>query len=240
MWKAFYTCVLLLSCFTRVQAQVRTMNGYLRDSLTRQPISGGTIINATTGKSVKTNSYGFFRLDVANHNRIYAVANAYRFDTLTYSPLFVDTVTIFLSPTGSLLPGVTVTSQYSKYQLDSIERRRAFEEARGTVMPTVASTPSLGFGLTINLDRFFKDKYKYQKRQERTFNKTEQATYVFYRFPPEMVSSYTGLKGEQLQVFMLRYTPSYTWLREHPSDVDVMYYLNEKLKEFKRRERGSQ
>jgi hypothetical protein len=235
--KAVYACFMLLLAFTNVQGQVRTINGYLRDSITHYPISGGTITNATSGKRIQSDERGFFRLEAKANDPLYAVAPAYRFDTLIYSPLFADTITIYLSPTGAVLPTVTVTAQYTKYQLDSIQRREAFEENKGTVMRRVAPTPSTSFGLTINLDRFFKKKYQRQKQQERTFRKTEEALYVHYRFSPQLVSYYTGLKGEQLRAFMLRYTPSYNWLRQHPSNEAVMYYLNEKIKEFRASQR---
>lgn len=233
MLRILYISIILVFGYTNVQAQGITLNGYLRDSTNHSPIIGGTVMNATTGKSVKTNELGFFRLPVTYNDRLYAVATAYHFDTLTYSPLFVDTVTIYLSPSGAMLPGVTVTSQFSKYQLDSMQRKAAFDAARGPEMHTVANPTSSAFGMNINLDRFFKKKYKNQRRQEHTFGKTEEALYVHSRFSPEMVSSYTGLTGEELRVFLLRYTPSYIWLREHPTDAEIMYYLNDKLKEFR-------
>ena len=233
MGKIYALLVVFFFSLTNVQAQGKYMNGYLRDSTTHFPISGGTITNASTGQRVITDTKGFFRLEAAPNDRLYAVAHTYRFDTLTYSTLFADTVTVYLSPTGSVLPTVTVTAQYSKYQLDSLQRRTEFAEARGQALRTVASTPSAGFGLTINLDRFFKKKYQNKNKEEHTFRKAEEAAYVHYRFSPQVVAYYTGLKGEELRTFLLRYTPSYTWLRQHPSNDAVMYYLNDKIKEFK-------
>lgn len=236
MKKCFYpTIAILLFCCTTVQAQV--LNGYLRDSITHFAISGGTITNATNGRSVKTDNRGFFRLRAEPRDRLYAVANAYRFDTLTYTTLFRDTVIIYLSPTGAVLPTVTVTAAYTRYQLDSIERRRAFEEVRGPEMRTIASQPSTGFGLTINMDKFWKKEAKEKRRIERAYRQSEEEAYVHYRYSPEVVAYYTGLKGDELKAFMQRYTPSYEWLRGHPSNDDVMYYLNEKLKDYKAKKR---
>lgn len=232
MKKSLYLLLAMgLFCCTAVQAQV--INGYLRDSITHYPIGGGTITNATNGRSVKTDGRGFFRLRAAPNDRLYAVANAYRFDTLTYSPLFSDTIIIYLAPTGAVLPTVTVAAEYSRYQLDSIARRKAFEAARGPELRTIASTPSTGFGLTINMDKFWKKEAKEKKRIERAYQQSEKETYVYYRYSPELVAYYTGLKGDELKAFMQRYTPSYEWLRQHPTNEDVMYYLNEKVKEYK-------
>jgi hypothetical protein len=185
-------------------------------------------------KSVRTDRNGFFRLQVAPNDFIYAAATAYHYDTLRYSLLFGDTVTIFLSPSGTILPNVTVTSQYTKYQLDSMERKGAFEENRGHVLNAVSRPNSNNFGLGINLDRFFKKKYKGKKRVERTFKNTEERAYIDYRFSPKLVSSYTGLKGDSLRMFFYRYSPGYQWLRQHPTNDEVLFYINEKLKEYKR------
>ncbi len=57
--------------------------------------------------------------------------------------------------------------------------------------------------------------------------------YIDYRFSPHVVAYYTGLKGDELRNFLRFYTPDYTWLRQHLSDEDVLYYLNDKLKIYK-------
>lgn len=235
MLKAFYLIVVFALGSMHLHAQVKTLNGFLLDSTTHFPIRGGTLTNATTGKRVTTDEKGFFHIEVAPNHVLYAVSKDYRFDTLTYSSLFADTVLIYLSPTGAVLPTVTVTALYNKYQLDSIRRKDVFDEHRRRLLPVVASSPSSGFGLTVNLDRFLKKKYNQRKRQERTFRKTEEALYVHYRFSPALVAHYTGLRGEELQAFMLRHTPSYEWLRQHSSNESVMYYLNEKIKEHNAR-----
>jgi hypothetical protein len=58
----------------------------------------------------------------------------------------------------------------------------------------------------------------------------EKSAYVNYRFSPYTVAYYTGLKGEKLLAFLHKYTPTYEWLRQHPTQEDVLLYINEKLK----------
>jgi len=86
--------------------------------------------------------------------------------------------------------------------------------------------------LVINLDRLFKSKYKHQKKAEQSFNETEKMEYVDYRFSPQLVAFYTGLKGDALLDFMKRYKPSYEWLRQHPYREQLIYYISNKLKFF--------
>jgi hypothetical protein len=203
--------------------------------MTLYPIAGGTITNWNTKKKITTDGNGFFRIEAKDGDLIYAQASRYAYDTLRTSLLFNDTITIYLAPTGDVLPVVTVTSGYTKYQLDSISRIRTFLEARGTALNTVSRSNSSGFGIGLNLDRVFKDKYKNRKRQEELFEKTERFNYVEYRFPANLVAYYTGLKGEALREFIYQYTPSYEWLRQHPTNEEVMWYINDKLKEYRRK-----
>lgn len=209
------------------------VNGFLRDSVTLFPIANGTITNTATHKKVNSNQNGFFKIEAAPNDFIYASAKSYHFDTLKYSFIFTDTITIYLSFSGNVLPAVTVKGQYSRYQLDSIDRRKEFDKSRGTVLKTLSTNHPSGFGLTFNLDKVFKDKYKYRKRDERIFSTLEKTAYVDYRYSPNVVNYYTGFKGDELRKFMKLYTPSYEWLRQHTSNEDVLYFINEKLKEYK-------
>lgn len=233
MFKLYHLLLILTISSFKVKAQSSTVNGFLLDSITHFPVDYGTITNATQKKTVRSNEKGFFRLEVAPNDFIYAIAKSYRYDTLTYSFLFSDTITIFLSPADNILPNVTVRTTYNKYQLDSIDRKTEFEQNRGTTLSTLSSSHPSGFGLTFNLDRFFKKKYKYKKRNEQSFTNREKMAYIDYRFSPHLVAYYTHLKGEPLRDFMHRYTPDYNWLRQHTTNEDMVYYINDKLKAFK-------
>jgi hypothetical protein len=232
MLKHYFAIITLLFVISNANGQQRWISGYLRDSSTHFPIAKGTISNPAEGKKIETDVNGFFRIRVSSNDLLYAFAPSYRYDTLRYSILYGDTLTMYLAPLGNVLAGVTVRSQYTKYQLDSMNRRAAFEEMRGKTLNAIASNRSTGFGLTFNLDRFTKKKYRNKKKEENLFEKTERMAYINYRFSPQLVASVTGLKGDSLRRFMFRFTPAYEWLREHPSDDDVFYYINDKLKEY--------
>jgi hypothetical protein len=225
--------VILIFITSVVFAQQRVVNGFLRDSVTLFPIADGTITNSTTNKTVKTDNNGFFKLAATPNDFIYASAKSYHFDTLKYSFIFTDTITIYLSFSGNVLPAVTVKGQYSKYQLDSMERRREFDQSLGTNLKTLATNHPSGFGLTFNLDKVFKKKYRNQKGDEKLFTTLEKIAYVNYRFSPNLVAYYTGFKGDKLRTFMNLYTPAFEWLRQHTTNEDVLYYINDKLKIYK-------
>jgi len=231
----YFTLFILIVSSIKVEAQ-QPILGYLRDSITLFPISGGTITNWNTKKKVQTDGNGFFRVEAKSNDLIYAQAARYTYDTLRASILFNDTITIYLSPTGDVLPVVIVTSGYTKYQLDSLGRIRSFLLARGTPLNTVSRSNSSGFGIGLNLDRVFKDKYKDRKKQEELFERTERFNYIEYRFSAQMVAYYTGLKGDALRDFIYQYTPGYEWLRQYPTNEEVLWYINDKLKEYKKKQ----
>lgn len=234
MFRQFAFALMLLFLVTATNAQQRMVGGHLRDSLTQLPIRGGTLTNAATKQRVQTDSRGFFVLRAAPNDLIYARAPKYKQDTLRYSALFADTITILLAPAAIVLQNVTVESGYAQYQMDSFSRRAEFEEARGYPLTAVDRSRHEGFGLVINLDRFFKKKYRGKRAAERMFNNMEKQAYIDHRFPPQMVAFYTGLKDGELLDFMRQYTPSYEWLRQHPSREEMVGYLSVHLKAYRK------
>ncbi len=233
MRKRFYLLAVFIIATAVTNAQARFIYGFLRDSITYFPIAEGTVTNASTNKEVQSDKDGFFRLQVSPNDFIYAVAKSYHYDTLKYSFINTDTITIYLSPIGDILPNVTVTTRYNKYQLDSIQRRADFEKLRGTNYRTLSTDHPSGFGLTFNLDPLLNKKDRVKRNAGKIFSKTEEMEYVNYRFSPHLVAYYTGLKGDALSTFMNRYTPDYSWLRKHLTNEDVMLYINDKLKKYK-------
>lgn len=234
MQKALFFLFSFLFCYIRVSAQQKVLSGYIKDSSTHLPIAGATLSKPADKKKVQTDANGFFRLPVSPDDLLYAIAVHYRYDTLRYSVLFQDTITIYLAPVN-VLETVTIETGYRKYQMDSIERRQEFEKARGQTLNTVDGSSSKPyFGLTLNLDRIFKKKYRNKKKDEESFTRLEQHAYVKYRFSPQLVAFYTGLKGDALAKFMQLYTPSYDWLRQHLLKEQLLDYLGEKLTDFRK------
>lgn len=227
--------VFVLFFHTTIQAQQQLVQGYLKDSITHLTISGGTVTNAATKKNVVADANGFFAITAAPNELMYAFAKGYKYDTLRYSMLFTDTLTLYLAPAENMLENVTVTAGYNRYQLDSINRRAAFEKVRGQQLPLFVKNRTSGFGLVLNLDRIFKKKYKGQGKAEQSFNNMEQAAYVNFRFSPQFVAIYTGLKGAELLKFIDVYKPSYIWLRQHPLREQVVSYLSDKLKDYRKK-----
>jgi hypothetical protein len=230
--------LLLITVSLFATAQKRTtVHGYVLDSMNYSPVASAQVTNTNTNKSTTTNEKGTFSLSVGLNDVLFVTATGYHFDTLRYNILLRDTLVMYMSLLAHVLPGVTVTAAgYSKYQMDSIHRKEEFLSDMGAPKQPVASNSNSGAGIGINLD-FLAKKEKNKRRATKIFNEQEKDAYVYYRFSPEIVSDYTGLKGDTLKQFMQLYTPDYDWLRQHPENEDIFYYLNDKLKLFYKREK---
>ncbi|HJW16273.1 MAG TPA: hypothetical protein VJ499_04100 [Flavisolibacter sp.] len=227
-------CLICIGYYSH--AQTITVSGWVKDSITHFPISNGTLVNEKSRAVYKTDVNGLFTMKLSPGDMLLASAPDYHSDTLRYSFLSTDTITIYLSPTGDLLPNVTVSARYNKYQLDSLERRSTFDLMRGNALSTISKNRHEGFGLVLNLDRLTKRKYKDKRKQEKSFENTEEFAYSHYRYPPSMVAYYSGLRGDTLRQFMYEHTPSYQWLRQHTTNEEVIYYISDHLKLYRERQ----
>jgi hypothetical protein len=221
----------LLLSFTPLHAQL-WINGYVKDKLSQNPVANVEVRSSLS--NTLSDSNGFFRIRAIEGDIISVKKFGYRFDTIHFSfHSFQGNLIIYMDPLGSIMKNVTVKTSYSAYQVDSMRRRMLFDEGRSKTS-FVSKQYHQGFGLVLNLDRLSKSKDKHLKKQREIYEKTEQWSYIRYRFSDSIVQSYTGITGDSLRIFMNHYTPPYEWLRAHPSKIEVVYYINDKLKLFRK------
>ncbi len=237
MRKGWIILALFFSIYAHAQKNNGTVFGYLRDSVTNEPIILASVTNLNTGRTVMTGNTGRFKIDLSENQVLSFAAVGYHFDTIQYSNnhLLKDTLALILSPLTYSLGNVTVTARgMSRYQLDSIERRKDF--LRGVVdykIPAVAQANS-GAGIALNIDRFSK-RERNKRKAWAFFDASEKEAYINYRFPASLVTRFSALKDDGLQQFMQQYRPSAEWLRRNVTEEDVTYYINEKLKVYFKR-----
>jgi hypothetical protein len=215
----------------------KSIIGLIMDQNEKVPVKMASITNITLGKTTVSSSNGTFELVAAVGHIIAFSANGYYADTLTLTVdrFSMSNLILTLKPLPSTLANVTVVGKYSQYQVDSIERRKAFlQDVPGGEIPVMGRANDLGFGTAINLDRFSKREKQKQKARS-LFELAEQEAYINWRWNEEIVVSYTRFEGEKLLDFMNRYRPDYLWLRKNPDDKEIMYYINTALKKEKRR-----
>lgn len=222
---------------TSLAQNKKTIIGLVYDQDEKVPIKLASITNITVGKTTVSSANGTFELPAAIGHIIAFSANGYYADTLTLTAerFSLSNLILTLKPLPSTLSNVTVIGNYSQYQADSIERRKAFlEDVPGNPVPTMGRANDLGFGTAINLDKFSKREKQKQKARD-IFQLAEQEAYVNWRWNEEIVVRYTRFEGEKLFEFMDRYRPEYQWLRKNPGEQEIMYHINTSLKRERRR-----
>jgi len=240
MKKSLFSLLLICAVITTKAQQKTAIVGIIKDSITNAIIEFASISNINKKNTIVSNTKGIFKIDIALNHLLSVAAVGYNFDTIriTEALLKSDTLYILMHPLSKRLADVTITTttKYSQYQLDSIERRRDFFINKSDVKIPVVSLANSGVGIGINLDHF----YKREKRKRSAldlFNDIENESYTNYRFTPALVNKYTQLEGEKLVDFMQKYRPSYTWLRIHTTEEDVLYYINDKLKSYNKKQK---
>ena len=231
---------LVITCvgFTTNAQQKNSIVGVIKDSVTTDIIEFAGITNINKKITVISSTKGGFKIEIAKNNLLTIAAVGYNFDTtrITDNLLELDTIVIFLHPLSKRLADVMVTSKtrFSQYQLDSIERRKDFFINKSDVTLPVVSLANSGIGMGINLDHFY-GREKRKRSALDLFYSMENESYTNYRFTPAIINKYTNLEGENLVDFMQKNRPAYTWLRSHPTEEDMLYYLNDKLKNLNKK-----
>jgi len=238
MRRYIWAILTLFVVFTADAQKRKLVYGYLKDSTTNAPVKLASVRNMNTNTTVMTNNNGRFAIEAGDNHILSFAAVGYFFDTLQYNNTYStqDTLYPFLVPLARDLGNVTVTTRggMSRYQLDSMERRKDFlQDIANYTIPTVSQANS-GAGIALNLDRF--SRHEKNKRRAMQFYETnEKEAYINYRFNTTLVQSLTGFKDEKLHLFIQRHRPSYDWLRKHHTEEDILYYINEQLKLFSRK-----
>lgn len=240
MKKSLYTLLFICAVFGVKAQQKSTIIGVVKDSVTNTIIEFASISNINKKNTIVSNTKGVFKIDIALNHLLSVAAVGYNFDTIrvTEELLKTDTLFVLLQPLSKRLADVTVTTttRFNQYQLDSIERRKDFFINRSDVKIPAVSIANSGVGLGINLDRF----YKREKRKRSAldlFYDIENESYTNYRFTPALVNKYTQFEGEKLVEFMQKNRPSYTWLRNHTTEEDILYYINDKLTSYNKKQK---
>jgi hypothetical protein len=236
----YYLLSLMLLTTAFSFAQKKKIIGVVLDSATKSRIENASITNLTRKNTSISNTKGFFSIEVSNGNILSVASINHHFDTLTLTEKLLnqDTVFFYLKAIAKNLKEVTVNAILNRYINDSTERRKRFlEDVGSNKIPTISKANS-GAGFGINLDRFSK-REKNKRRAFEMFETMEMEQYINYRFSIQLVSRYTTLRDDSLIYFMQQHRPSYKWLRNHLTEEDIKYYINEQLKIYFKRNKSN-
>ncbi|MGV3766347.1 MAG: hypothetical protein ACO1NW_09490 [Chitinophagaceae bacterium] len=183
-----------------------------------------TLSNGSGSFSIKANAFDTLIFSIAGYAQ----------DTLLVDDDFFRTeIDIFIRRKATELK--TVVVQADRYRRDSIEARERYNLIAADKEKVLMRNHGNGFGITLSPFSYLSKKEKDRRQLLKREKREEEAAYVDYRFARSKVMQLTGLRGDSLQTFMLRYRPSYAFCKK-ASEEDITLHINASLKAFLRRE----
>ena len=223
---SFYCTIFSLSA----QAQVK-VEGIVFDKDTKQRIGRVMIKNKNTGNIVFNNLRGEFAVTLQEGEEIVVEKENYISDSLVYNGQQV--LVLYLKRQAILIDPVTVVGRKSPEQILS-ERRRDYEKAYRLADPgDFISVGTNGAGLSIDaVYNYFSREGKNARRLTAYFQREYEDNIIDLRFSREIVRNVTGLEGEPLDNFMIRYRPTYEFVLQ-ADYYEMVKYIKSKYNYFK-------
>lgn len=207
------------------------VEGIVFDKDTKQRVGRVLLINKSKGTNIFNNSRGEFALSMAVGDQIIAQREQYHSDTVTFAG---EQILIFnLKKTSIFIDPVTVVARKTPEQILA-ERRRDYDKAYKLADPgSYLSVGPTGAGLSINaIYSLFSKEAKNARRLTKYFQREYEENIVDIRFTKELVRNVTGLEGDPLDNFMIRYRPSYDFV-SLASHYQMVNYIKSKYEYFK-------
>jgi hypothetical protein len=127
------------------------------------------------------------------------------------------------------------------YHNDSLQNRKDYEKYFDFKKPNPFTlsdgSAGLGMGAGFDLDqiiRYFQfDRTRRLKAFQSRLLEDEQDKYIDHRFNPSMVLRVTHLQGDELDSFMVKYRPSYSFCKR-ATDYDLAEYTKLAFTEYEK------
>ena len=207
------------------------IEGIVFDTHTRQRISQAFIYNTANDQGGYNNTRGEFTIEASPGDILIAAAKGYHPDTLVVA----DKKVVLFNMTRSTiwLDEVSVVARRSpEERLQANKREYSTAYSKGDA-GSIFSTAPTGAGLSIGalyslISREGKNSRKLQEIIERDYRESV----IDYRFTPDLVSSVTGLKDDDLRDFMQQYRPSYYFVLS-ANDYNLVFYIRSSLARYR-------
>jgi hypothetical protein len=214
-----------------LQAQF-VLSGTVFDSSKINYVPHVMVVSAGGGFT-QTDSMGRYSLAVADNDSvtfIFRNKSTQKFAVKTIADPSHFDISLRINYRGKYSTMKEVVVFTKSYREDSIANRETYAKIYNYQKPTLRTSvsPTGGVGADvdeiINIFRFKRNKRlkAFQLRLEAD----EQEKYVNYRFNKKQVKRLTHLEGEQLDLFMMRYRPSYEFVTMADELAFNQYVLN--------------
>jgi hypothetical protein len=231
--------MVLVGGFTATtSAQFVTVSGTVYDITAKRPLEA-VAVQSTSGRGTVTDTAGHYLIVVKPTDSIWFSVigkSTLKFPVDTISNTDNFNISIHLRATE--LPEVKVRNNYYRY--DSMLNRQEYAKIFNFKKPTLRVTPnanynpgaSIGFDLEEIINMFrFKRNNSIMALQKRLIEQ-EQEKYVNSRFSKAFVRKITKLQSPDLDSFILRNKPEYTFLQQL-NDLELGYWVQKKYEQYK-------
>jgi hypothetical protein len=185
-------------------------------------------VMSTNGKMTMTDSLGRYEIGVGDKDSIwfsYLGKPTPKYPVLKMADISQFDIALRLK--SDVMKEVIVRNR--SYRQDSIQNRRDYAKIFDFHRPTVGSMTSIGpTGAGIDLDELirvfqFRKNKSMEKFRER-LEEQEREKFIDHRFNKALVKRLTDLDGSNLDVFMLRYRPTYIFTLT-ATEYDFQLYI---------------
>jgi hypothetical protein len=231
----------LLGCFALLLAQAGfaqyKVKGTVYDSTYMKPLEAVSVLS-TSGKGTTTNAQGQYVLDVAENDSIwfsFLDKPTRKFPVLKIYD--VNQFDIALQTYNQVLDEVKIKNR--SYRMDSLQNRADYKKIFDYRKPNLESMTSIGpMGAGIDIQELirvfqFRKNKSTLKFQERLLQQ-ERDKYIDYRFNRGLVRRLTHLDGDELELFMKIFRPSYEFILLTP-EYEFQAWIKKAAEEFKQR-----
>jgi hypothetical protein len=230
----FFILFLLVLITGAAHAQYK-VKGTVYDSSRIYRIEAVTVMS-TGGRITMTDTLGHYQIEVGERDSIW-----FSFlgkPTPKYPVLKIADINQFdiaLQLKSTVMEEVKIKSR--SYRMDSIQNRRDYRKVFEFRRPSVGSMTSIGpTGAGIDLDELirvfqFRKNKSMEKFRER-LEEQERQKFIDHRFNKALIKRLTGLEGADLDVFVLKYRPSYAFALT-TSEYDFQMYIKKSFELFK-------
>jgi hypothetical protein len=222
----FYIFFFFIFFAGTASAQYR-VKGTVYDSSRSYRIEAVSVMS-TNGRMAITDSLGRYQIAVGEKDSIwfsYLGKPTPKYPVLKIAD--INQFDIALRLKSDVMQEVRIKSR--NYREDSIQNRKDYAKVFDFRRPNVGSMTSIGpTGAGIDLDELirvfqFRKNKSMEKFRER-LEEQERQKFIDHRFNKALVKRLTGLDGDALNVFMLKYRPSYAFALTS-TEYDFQMYI---------------
>ncbi|HZE84794.1 MAG TPA: hypothetical protein VE035_10805 [Puia sp.] len=214
----------------------QTLTGRILKKGGQEVLAGVTVYNFRKGRHNVSDIGGNYKIPAGIGDTVIFTSAGYLPDTLVVASYMLgESLVVRLDPNVMRLPSLQV-DEASNYQMDSMKRREDYAFILNKKHPVKlmnGKRPGDGPGLSFSPIGYFSKNETRKRRLKKRLAQEEKDYYIDYKFPPARVAQLTGLRGDSLQLFLVRYRPSYPFCRT-ANNQDILFYINEKMKLFRK------